>query len=202
MASLNKASLREEFETLKGQFERLCTEGKMAEESRTLFQAMLMLFEVLMAVFMEKNTRKNNRNSSLPSSQTGKDDDTAPQSGTNAKGKRDNHTRSGNTRTVQTVALAPVDRCHSCGEDLSDIPCQGHERRTRIDIVFEKVLSHVDAEIKQCPRCPLTTHKHISRGRYAANRWITRSPPCRKRHRRHSLGQRERHNGCLAHARQ
>jgi len=153
MASLNKASLREEFETLKGQFERLCTEGKMAEESRTLFQAMLMLFEVLMAVFMEKNTRKNNRNSSLPSSQTGKDDDTAPQSGTNAKGKRDNNTRSGNTRTVETVALAPVDRCHSCGEDLSDIPCQGHERRTRIDIVFEKVLSHVDAEIKQCPRC-------------------------------------------------
>ena len=122
MASLNKASLREEFETLKGQFERLCTEGKMAEESRTLFQAMLMLFEVLMAVFMEKSTRKNNRNSSLPSSQTGKDDDTAPQSGTNAKGKRDNNTRSGNTRTVETVALAPVDRCHSCGEDLSDMP--------------------------------------------------------------------------------
>ena len=32
-------------------------------------------------------------------------------------------------------------------------PAQGHERRTRIDIVFEKVLSHVDAEIKHCPRC-------------------------------------------------
>jgi len=27
------------------------------------------------------------------------------------------------------------------------------KRRTKIDIIFEKVLSHVDAEIKVCPRC-------------------------------------------------
>ena len=152
MASVNKASLREEFDTIKGQFERLCAEGKMAEESRTLFQALLMLVELLMAVFMEKNTRKNNRNSSLPSSQTNKDEST-PRSATNAKGKEDNKGRSGNTRTVETVAIAPVHRCHRCGKDLSDAPCQGHERRTRIDIVFEKLASHVDAQIKQCPHC-------------------------------------------------
>jgi len=157
MASVNKASLREEFDTLKGRFEHLCAAGKMAEESRTLFQAMLMLFEVLMAVFMERHTTKNTRNSSLPSSQTGKDDDTAPRSTTNAKGKADNNTRSGNTRTVETVALSPVNLCESCGADLSDTPCQGRERRTRIDIVFEKVLSHVDAEIKRCPQCQAQT---------------------------------------------
>jgi len=58
MASVNKKSLREEFDTLKAQFERLSAEGKMAAESRALFQAMLMLFEVLMAVFMEKRTQK------------------------------------------------------------------------------------------------------------------------------------------------
>ncbi len=32
-------------------------------------------------------------------------------------------------------------------------PCQGHERRTKVDIVFEKVVEHVDAEIKDCPEC-------------------------------------------------
>ena len=37
------------------------------------------------------------------------------------------------------------------------MPCQGYERRTRIDIVFEKVVSHVDAEIKQCPQCQAQT---------------------------------------------
>jgi transposase len=156
MASVNKASLREEFETLKGQFERLCTEGKMAEESRTLFRAMLMLFEVLMAVFMEKRTTKSSRNSSLPSSQTNKDEST-PQSGAKAKGQGYDKGHCGNTRTVETVALSPVNVCENCGEDLSDTPCQGHERRTRIDIIFEKVLSHVDAEIKQCPRCQAQT---------------------------------------------
>ena len=156
MASVNKASLREEFDTLKAAFERLCAEGKLAAESRALFQALLMLFEVLMAVFMEKHTRKDSRNSSLPSSQTTKDD-TAIQPGANGKGKAQNGVLSGNTRTVETVQVAPVNQCRSCGEDLSETPCQGHERRTRIDILFEKVVSHVDAEIKQCPHCQAQT---------------------------------------------
>ena len=77
MATVNKQSLREEFDTLKAEFERLTANGKMASESRALFQAMLMLFEVLMAVFMEKRTPKDNSNSSLPSSQTAKEDNTA-----------------------------------------------------------------------------------------------------------------------------
>ena len=157
MASVNKASLREEFDTLKAAFECLSAEGKMAAESRALFQAMLMLFEVLMAVFMERHTAKDSRNSSLPSSQTAKDDTAATQPGANGKGKAQNDVLSGNTRTVETVQVAPVDQCGACGEDLSETPCQGHERRTRIDIIFEKVVSHVDAEIKQCPRCRAQT---------------------------------------------
>ncbi|WP_419630819.1 hypothetical protein, partial [Thiolapillus sp.] len=74
MATVNKQSLREEFDALKGEFERLCASGKMAADSRALFQAMLMLFEVLRVVFMEKRTPKNSANSSKPSSQTPKDD--------------------------------------------------------------------------------------------------------------------------------
>jgi transposase len=156
MASVNKASLREEFDALKGEFERLCADGKMAQESRALFQAMLMLFEVLMAVFMEKRTAKTSRNSSLPSSQT-THDDTASRPGANAKGKAHDKARSSNTRTVETVEVSAVNSCETCGEDLRDTPCQDYERRTRIDIVFEKVVSHIDAEVKQCPRCHAQT---------------------------------------------
>jgi transposase len=156
MASVNKQSLREEFDTLKGEFERLSAAGKMAAESRALFQAMLMLFEVLMAVFMERRTAKDSRNSSLPSSQSAKDD-TATQPGAKGKGKSQNDALSGNTRIVETVQVAPVTQCETCGEDLSGIPCLGHKRRTRIDIIFEKVVSHVDAEIKQCPQCRART---------------------------------------------
>ncbi len=63
MATVNKQSLREEFDALKGEFERLCASGKMTADSRALFQAMIMLFEVLMVVFMEKRTPKNSTNS-------------------------------------------------------------------------------------------------------------------------------------------
>ena len=59
MATVNKQSLREEFDALKAEFERLTANGKMAAESRALFRAMLMLFEVLMAVFMERRTPKD-----------------------------------------------------------------------------------------------------------------------------------------------
>jgi len=163
MASVNKQSLREEFDALKAEFDRLSAGGEMAVESRALFQAMLMLFEVLMAVFMERRTAKDSGNSSLPSSQTAKDD-TATRPGAKGKGKAQNDILSGNTRTVETVQVAEVNQCGICGEDLSDTPCRGHERRTRIDIIFEKVVSHVDAEIKQCPGCQSQT-----KGRFPAD---------------------------------
>jgi transposase len=162
MSSVNKQSLREEIDTLKAQFERLCAEGKMASESRALFQAMLTLFELLMAVFMERVTTKDSRNSGKPSSQTLGDDTAATRAG--AKGKPQNNTRCDNTRTVETVELAQVHVCETCGEDLSNTPCAGHERRTKIDILFEKVLCHVDAEIKHCPRCEART-----KGRFPAD---------------------------------
>ena len=161
MSSVNKQSLREEFDALKGQFEHLCTEGKMSPESRALFQAMLMLFELLMAVFMERRTTKDSKNSSKPSSQTAKDDTAVGQPGAKGKGKAENNVRSGNTRTVETVQVAEVHVCETCGEDLGNTRCQGHERRTKIDIIFEKVVSHVDAEIKQCPRCEARTKGHF-----------------------------------------
>jgi transposase len=157
VASVNRVSLRAEFEELKGQFEALCARGRISAEGRALVQALLMLFEVLMAVFMEKSTPKNSRNASVPPSHTPKDDDTASQPGTQSNGREPNLERAGHTRTVETVAIVPVSTCATCGADLSETPCQGHERRTRIDLVFEKVVSHVDAEIKSCPRCQAVT---------------------------------------------
>ena len=77
MATVNKSSLRAEFDALKARFESLCAEGKMSAESRAVFDALLMLFELLMAVFMEKHTPKSSANSSLPASQS-PNDETAP----------------------------------------------------------------------------------------------------------------------------
>ena len=153
MASVNKESLREEFGALKERFGRLCTDGKVSAESRALFEALLMLLQVLMAVFMEKNTPKNSTNSSKPASRSPKDDTALSRQGTHGKGKELTESRSANTRTVENFEVSPVSFCEECGEDLHKVPCDGYERRTQIDIVFEKVVTHVDAEIKPCPHC-------------------------------------------------
>src|SRR5262249_12672064 len=50
-----------------------------------------------------------------------------------------------------------VTQCKKCGEDLSQIECECTERRTRIDIVFEKTVEHMDAEVKKCPTCQAIT---------------------------------------------
>ena len=87
--------------------------------------------------------------------QLSSDDDESALShaGTHTKGKAYDPSRSANTRTVESVEVSKVSACEECGEDLPTVRPHGHERRTQIDIVFEKVLSHVDAEIKSCPHC-------------------------------------------------
>ena len=157
MATVNKASLRAEFDALKTRFEALCAAGKMPPESRALVDALLMLFELLMAVFMEKHTPKSRANSSLPASQSPDDATARTRPGAKGKGPSANDAQCANTRTREHVRVLAVQSCARCGEDLADTACTGHERRTLIDIVFEKVVRHADAEIKHCPCCHAET---------------------------------------------
>ena len=121
MASVNRQSLREEFEALKGRFGQLSAEGKVSAESHALFQALLMLLQVLMAVFMEKNTTKTSANSSKPSSRTEKDESAIGHAGTHTKGKAYDPSRSANTRTVETVTVSRVSAWGQWGEDLREV---------------------------------------------------------------------------------
>jgi hypothetical protein len=158
MPSVNKQSVREEFEQIKVRFRNLSNEGKISPETTALFQSMVMMFELLIVVFMEKKTRKDNRNSSIPSSQTDKD---RTFTGAHGKGKKHNGELSENMRTYETTQVAEAKDCQFCGESLDGIPATGHERRTKVDIIFEKVVSHVDAEIKVCPQCKMENKGHF-----------------------------------------
>ena len=100
---------------------------------------------------MEKKTPKTSKNSGKPPSQTEKDNTSLE--GSKEKGVKENNLVAINTRTVETITVAPADCCDQCGESLRKTPSQCHERRTRIDIIFEKTIEHVDAEIKHCPHC-------------------------------------------------
>lgn len=156
MASIDKTSVRTEVGRLKTDFEKLCSEGKITAESKALMLGMFMIVELILSIFLERTTKKNNKNSSIPSSQTNKDDSSLDQRGSKAKGKHENDDLAKNTRVKESVTIALVNACNVCGEDLSETPSLQMERRTKIDIIFEKVVEHVDAEIKQCPTCAAT----------------------------------------------
>ena len=157
MPSVNKVSLRAEFDAFEERFGQLVADGKMSVESRALFEGLLTLFRVLMAVFMEKNTTRTRANSALPPSRSPEDDTAVTRPGAHGKGKSIVHVDSANTRTVESVAVSQVDSCDHCGENLRKVRSHRHERRTRIDVMFEKVVEHIDAEVKRCPHCQEVT---------------------------------------------
>lgn len=154
MASVDKTSVREEVGRLKADFLALGEQGKVSAEIQAIMDALFMAVELMLAIFLERKARKTDKNSSIPSSQTDKDGTALDgRTGTQRQGKNPASALVNNTRTRKTVTVSTVTTCGACGEDLRNTPCQGHERRTKIDIVFEKVVEHTDAEIKHCPSC-------------------------------------------------
>jgi len=160
MATIDKTSVREEVNRLKNEFEQLCSEGKVTSEIRILMHSLLVVVELILSVFLEKRTFKNSKNSSLPPSQTSKDDTSLLKTESKGKGRKVSGTVD-NRRTKETTTVARVVTCDTCGTALDNTRCTGHERRTKIDIVFEKVVQHIDAEVKQCPGCESTVKGHF-----------------------------------------
>ena len=153
MGSVNTQSVREQAEQIKSEFHRITANKKIDPQVSMLMQSMFVLINLLIAIFLEKTAKKTNKNSSKPSSQTEKDESFTSHVGTNSKGKQELDAVANNTRTIETVTVARVTQCHICGQDLIDAECEHIERRTKIDIIFETIIEHVDAEIKYCDNC-------------------------------------------------
>lgn len=153
MATVDKQSVRDEAERIKEEFDRLSLDKKYDAQTTMLFKSMLMLINLLISIFLEKTTKKNNKNSSIPSSKNEKDNSSVTEEGSKGKGKQETHTAAYNARTIETVELIKINQCDICGNDLSHSPCEHIERRTKIDIIFEKTVEHVDVEVKHCQYC-------------------------------------------------
>ena len=92
MATLNKQSVRDEIERVKTEFDRLCQAGKVSGEVKALMSTLLLIVELILSVFLEKTTKKNNKNASIPSSQTNKDETVDSEKGRHGKGKQERRT--------------------------------------------------------------------------------------------------------------
>jgi len=153
MAQVNKQSVREELERCQSEFKDLLSRRKISPESEVLFKSLLMLVNLLVSIFLERTTKKTTENSSKPSSQTDKDESTPAQEGSHKKDREENGSLFSNARTRKTTAIAKVSMCYNCGADLGGLEADEYEERTLIDIIFEKVVHTVSAEIKDCPEC-------------------------------------------------
>ncbi len=159
MARINPASLRAQLDDCRARFDAIKQKGEASADTLALINALFMLVDIVVAVFLEKTTPKTSRNSSLPSSRDGTDSEThtAGRSGSRSRGPKARHARSDTLRTVTTTHTSPVTECRQCGHDLTGTACTGHEQRIEVDIVFETVERRVTAEIKACPRCQSRT---------------------------------------------
>jgi len=148
---MNKESLRTQFAGIKDDATRLKAEGKLSPEALTLMCSLIALFEIMVSVFLEKTTRKNSTNSSIPPSQTEKDNSSV-KSGSNPTG-RSGKGQANNFREVETEEIRAVTDCEVCGADLTRVSVVTTETRTKIDILFEKQIHRVLAEVKHCSQC-------------------------------------------------
>ena len=156
MASVDGTSLREELDDAKARIAALRRDGKVSDEVDAVVRVLFTLLNVLIAVLLERATRKTSRNSGLPPSQTGKDE-SARRAGGGGKGPKPNLQTGDNLRKTVVEETVAVETCDACGADLSGVDPAGRERRVLHDIVFEVVERRVDAEIKDCPDCRART---------------------------------------------
>ena len=58
MASLDKQSVRQEFDRIKTNFQAHVSAGKVSRETAALFNMLLILFNLVLSIFLEKRQRK------------------------------------------------------------------------------------------------------------------------------------------------
>ena len=123
MAKYSKTSLREQIEFFKKEFDKLCKGSKLNSETKMLIKGMLMLIDLMVSIFLEKQLKKTAKNSSLAPSQTIKDESGLGDKGAKGKGKTETNATASNTRTVENITTIEVDLCPVCGYDLSTTAC-------------------------------------------------------------------------------
>ena len=153
MPTIDKSSVREQIDDFKKQFEDLRKQGNVSQEICIVFKGLFMVIEVILAVFMEKQTKKTSKNSGKPPSQTEKDNSAIGMPRKKAKDKLDDKKNENKVPTRENTVTLTVSSCPDCGFDLKNISSHACERRTEIDLIVEKKVTHHDAEVKQCPDC-------------------------------------------------
>lgn len=140
MATIDKTSVRDEVNRLKSEFEQLCSEGKVSSEIRVLMSSLLVVVDLILSIFLEKKTRKNSKNSSLPPSQTSTDETSLSKTVSNGKGKKVSG-RDGNSRTIEGQRLPRQPHVILVGPHWTTLPARGMNDGRKLILFSRKSLN-------------------------------------------------------------
>ena len=132
----NCASLRDEFDVIKTDITSMRNEGKSTREADKIFDESCRLLEVLIVILLEKTTKKTSKNSSIPSSQTDKDEAKKSPKRNRDTSEAENSMTGENFKTIIVEEISTVEVCDSCCADLSDIDPSAREQRVLLDIEY------------------------------------------------------------------
>ena len=164
MATVNCASLRGEFDAWKADIDSHRKNGRITEDVYKSITSGYHMMDAVMALLLEKTTKKNSKNSSIPPSQTGKDETKKPPRKKSDTSKENESKAGSNVETVTIEEVSSVENCGNCGSDLSDIDPSAREERVLYDLSYTLTKLKVEAEIKKCPECYSRT-----KGRFPEN---------------------------------
>lgn len=122
MTSLDNTSIREEVARLKADFKQLSRQNQITPETGALFKSLLFIVELILSILLERQTRKTSKNSSLPPSQTDKDETNLSRTATSSTSQTSSQTVT-NHRHVESCELygSPLDSVE-CISAMSDVP--------------------------------------------------------------------------------
>jgi transposase len=147
---VQKESLRIRIDEAKDRTKLALESGKASPEIKAAVESMLLVLEIVVAIFLEKRPRKNSSNSGLPPSLN---------NGSNGNRNKGSGDRAGlgeatsNVHHTETSETTTPETCFKCDEDLAGVRVSGTDERQKIDILYEVVTHTVIAEVKVCPNC-------------------------------------------------
>lgn len=148
---MSKESLRKKIQDLQEEAIPFLSDPKFPKEGAFFIRSMLSVLEIIVAVLLEKKTRKNSSNSGLPPSRNN------GSNGNRNKDSEEQRRKLGaqleNTKNTETEATVAPSKCSVCDADLSSVEASETEQRKKIDIVYEVVTHTVTSESKVCPEC-------------------------------------------------
>lgn len=147
---MSKESITNKINEAKEKTKIALSKKGISPEIKAAVESLIMVIDILIAIFLEKKTRKNASNSGLPPSRNN-----GPNGNRNkfAGDRKKLGEQIKNTRNIELKETTSPLECINCNENLTKTTVLKTEERKKIDIIYEVVTTTVTAEIKECPNC-------------------------------------------------